>query len=86
MKHYRIDKGLKVPEISHPKVATTVSRTTATMLVLGKGDSFLIKDPLEAVAAGKHMRDFLARERRRGGTRTFTSRKVAAGVRIWRVK
>ena len=87
MNPYRIETGIKIPPIVHRTSPTqTASRALETMLALKKGNSFVVKDALDAIHATKVMRDFLARERRRNGARLFTSRKVGAGVRIWRVK
>ena len=86
MKLYRIEKNIKIPEVSRPAPSQSVSPTMATIQKLEKGDSFLVRDPLDAVGAAKIMRDCLARERARGGTRHFTSRKIGGGVRIWRLK
>ena len=86
MKLYRIESGIKIPPKSNPKTSGTTSLTAATMQELNKGQSFLIKDPVAAGSASKVMRDFMRRERARDGTREFVSRKVGAGVRIWRIK
>lgn len=52
------------------------------MAELAVGESFLIKDALEALKAEKSMRDM---SRRNG--RKFTSRRQAkGGVRIWRIR
>ena len=56
------------------------------MALLKKGESFLVKDSLDAIHAGKRMRDLNARQRQSGEKRVYVSRRVAAGVRIWRVK
>jgi hypothetical protein len=83
---YHIETGIKIPPIARPAASQTVSRAMTTLLALKKGNSFLVKDPLEAIHANKVMRDCLARERARQGTRLFTSRKVGIGIRIWRVR
>jgi hypothetical protein len=86
MQIYRIEHGKKVPPISRPAPTNTMSRAAATMNELKKGDSFLVKDPIDAIRAAKVMRDLQRRERERSGTRLFTSRKIADGVRIWRTR
>ena len=86
MKLYRIEKGIKLPPAAHPKVSGKPSAVAATLIVLEKGDSFIVRDPLAALGAGKIMRDFVTRERKRDGTREFASRKAGAGLRIWRIK
>ena len=85
-KLYKIDKGMKVPEIAVNREQTTPSRTSLTMQVLEKGDSFLIKDEVAALKSLKVVRDFVSRDRRRDVDRVFTTRKVGNGLRIWRVK
>jgi hypothetical protein len=85
-KVYRIDKGIKLTPIAVSHRATLPSAAALTLVKLDKGDSFLIKDELSALKATKVLRDFQKRERARKGSRVFTSRKVGAGVRIWRVR
>ena len=85
-KFYKIDKGLKVPAIAVNREPTTPSRTSLTMQVLEKGDSFLIKDEVTALKSLKVVRDFVSRDRKRDVNRVFTTRKVGNGLRIWRVK
>ena len=86
MQHFRIEKGIKVPAIAQAISNGKPSMAVATMAVLKKGESFLVKDPLEAVKAEKRMRDLNARQRENDGGRAYVSRKVGVGVRIWRVK
>lgn len=85
-KLYKIEAGIKVSAVAVSHKASVPSVAAMTMAVLEKGDSFLVKDELEALKAAKVMRDMQARERDRNGTREFTARKVGKGVRIWRVK
>ena len=56
------------------------------MQELYKGESFLVKDLVAASSASKVMRDFMRRKHARDSIREFVSRKIGAGVRIWRVK
>ena len=86
MKTYKIEKGIKVPPIGQRNGEVKVSLVAATMNELGKGESFLVKSPLEMVKAEKVMRDYVRRERARDGDRAFTSRRIGGGVRIWRTK
>ena len=86
LKLYRIEKGIKVPPKSQPTPSVQVSMAVATMTALAKGESFLIKDPFEAVKAEKRMRDLSARQRDNGGGREYAARKVGDGTRIWRTK
>ena len=82
MQLYRIEKGVKVPRPTRASGATTPSRAALTMAVLAVGESFLIKDALEALKAEKSMRDMSRRKDRK-----FTSRRQPkGGVRIWRVR
>lgn len=85
-KLYKIDKGIKLPAISVSHKATAPSPVALTIAKLEKGDSFLVREELAALKAGKVLRDFQQRERARKGTRQFTARKSGSGVRIWRVK
>jgi capsular polysaccharide biosynthesis protein len=86
MHPYRIDQGIKIPAISRPAASQKSSRAMATMQLLKKGESFLIKDEIDAMRANKVMRDLLRRERQQDGTRLFVSRKIGAGIRIWRTR
>lgn len=80
MQLYRIEKGVKVPKPSRASGASTPSRAALTMAALAVGESFLIKDALEALKAEKSMRDMSRKDRK------FTSRRQAkGGVRIWRI-
>ena len=86
MKTYKIEKGIKLPP---PAVAVSNGKPTpaaATMVQLEKGESFLVKDALEAIKAEKTMRGMNGRQRETSGGRLFTARKIGNGVRIWRVK
>ena len=86
MKVFKIEKGIKIPPKSQPTPSIQVSMAVATMAALAKGESFLIKDPLEAVKAEKRMRDLNARQRDNNGGRVYAARKVGGGTRIWRTK
>ena len=87
MKLYRIENGVKMPPVTYRNGGKTVmSAVAATLLQLNKGQSFLIKDQLEVVKAGKIISDANRRERTRGGKRAFSSRKIGGNLRIWRVK
>lgn len=86
MKLYKIDKGIKLPKPSVSKVATTPSRAAQTMQALAAGESFAVKDELDAMKASKVVRDFNGRERERATGRQFATRRIATGIRIWRVK
>jgi hypothetical protein len=86
MQPYKIEKGIKVPPPARAISNGKSSRAALTMSKLEKGQSFLIKEIVEAMLAEKKMRDFMRRERERGGKRAFVSRRVGGGVRIWRVK
>ena len=85
MKLYKIDKGIKLPKPRQVASDGRPSVATATMEELARGDSFIIKNPLEAVHAEKKMRNKNARERERGGKRQWVSRRDGDAVRIWRV-
>ena len=85
-KTYKIEKGIKLPPPARAVASVRISATAATLVKLDKGESFLVKDALEALRAAKTMRDCLARERKSKTGREYASRKVGDGVRIWRVK
>lgn len=85
-KLYKIESGIKVPPPAVSKGTAGISATGATMMALEKAQSFIINDPLAALKASKIVIDFGANERKRGGTRKFTTRKVGDGLRIWRVQ
>lgn len=85
-KLYKIDKGIKLPPVAVNHTPSTPSAAALTLAKLEKGDSFLIRDELAAMKAMKVVRDFQKRQRQRETGREFTSRKVGAGVRIWRVR
>lgn len=56
------------------------------MHALAKGESFFIKDELEALKAGKVVRSANMREAARKSGKEFVTRKVGKGMRVWRVK
>lgn len=85
-KLYKIEKGIKLPAVAVSRKATVPSPAALAVGKLDKGESFLVKDELEALKAAKVLRDFQKRERERKGTREFASRKVGKGMRIWRVR
>ncbi len=86
MKTFKIEKGLKLPPPSRPASGGTISRAAQTMLVLEAGDSFLVADEREAFRAEKSMRDMNGTGRRRRGGKRFASRRLPAGLRIWRLR
>ena len=86
MKLYRIENGIKVPAPATARSDGRPSMATVTMQQLERGESFLVKDALEAMIAQKKMRDMNARQRETGGGRQFVARKIGNGARIWRVK
>ena len=86
MKHYKIEKGIKLSAPTTSTASAMTSPAVETMNLLSKGDSFLIKDALDAVHGEKKMRDMNSRQRENGGGRVFASRRMRGGVRIWRVK
>lgn len=80
MQLYRIEKGVKLPRPSRASGASTPSRAALTMAALAVGESFLIKDELDALKAVKSMMDMSRKDRK------FTSRRQPkGGVRIWRI-
>lgn len=80
MQLYRIEKGVKLPRPSRASGASTPSRAALTMAALAVGESFLIKDELDALKAVKSMMDMSRKDRK------FTSRRQdKGGVRIWRI-
>src|SRR5262245_11456954 len=83
---YKIERGVRLPPPKRAMSNGKPSKAAATMALLAKGESFVIRDALDALAAEKTMRDFNARERRRGERRVMTSRRTSIGVRIWRVR
>ena len=85
MKLYKTEKGIKVPPPAQAVSNGMPSMAAATMAMLEKGESFLVKDTLDAMRAEKKMRDLNARQRKSDG-RVFTARRTGGGVRIWRVK
>ena len=86
MKPFKIEKGIKVPPPARPTLKTTPSRAAITMQALDAGDSFLIRDALEAIKAEKSMRDMNASARHRKDGRRYVARRLPKGLRIWRVK
>ena len=85
-KLYKIETGIKVPPVVQGVSSVAVGAVAATMERLAAGQSFLIKDELEAIKAALTYRGFRQRESERGGAREFTSRKAGKGLRIWRLK
>lgn len=85
MKTYRIDKRIKLPAPQHRAGDGTPSKTSATLDLLTVGDSFVIKDPVEAMASEKIVRDRNHRERKKGREHRFATRRVKDGVRVWRI-
>lgn len=85
-KIYKIEKGIKVPAVAINREPSEPSAAALTLQKLDKGESFLIKDELDAIKAVKVVRDAMGRERARKSAKEFTTRKVGTGVRIWRVK
>ena len=86
MKHYKNEKGIKLPAPSRPKSSGKPSRAAATMQALAVGDNFFIRDPLDAIRAEKTMRDMNASARAAERPHVMTSRRLRNGVRIWRMK
>ena len=80
----KIEKGIKVPPVALNREPSYPSAVAITLLALEKRDSFLVKGELEALKAAKVLSGTTKRERARGGSREFTSRKVRNGLRIWR--
>ena len=85
-KPYKVEKGMRMPEegefgggVGQP------SRVGATLAVMEKGESFLLRDELEALKASKIMRDKGRRDKAAGRTLEFAMRRVKNGWRIWRV-
>ena len=85
-KLYKIEKGMRVPEVTQATASVTVGAVAATMAKLEKGESFLIKHELAAMKGAVMFRGFRQRESERKGTRIFISRKVGKGLRIWRTQ
>ncbi len=56
------------------------------MQALAVGESFLVRDDLEAIKAEKSMRDMNASARERKDGRRYASRRLPKGLRIWRIK
>ena len=85
-KLYKIESGMKIPLVMLNTKPTQASAVSLTLTKLEKGQSFLVKDALEAMRAAKIVRGAVARERERHGSRSYTTRKAGEGIRIWRVK
>jgi len=85
---YKLDNDIKVPiVVARGGNSNKPSRVARTLAAMSQGQSFLIKDELEALKALKIVKDYSARERARGGSRQFVARRVNKGyLRIWRVK
>ncbi len=83
---YRIDHNKKIPPIKNQNGDGKAGKARQTMELLGVGDSFFVRDPLDAVRATKTMRDYHGAHRDTPRPKKFTSRKEKEGVRIWRVK
>lgn len=86
MKHYKIEKGFKLPAPSRPKSSGKPSRAAATMQALAVGDSFFISDPLDAIRADMAMRDMSATARATRRLHALTSRRTRGGLKVWRMK
>jgi len=86
MKTYKIESSVKLPPPSRPKTKSLPSRAAMTMQALAVGESFLVRDDLEAIRAEKSMRDMNASARERKDGRRYASRRLPKGLRIWRVK
>jgi hypothetical protein len=56
------------------------------MQALAVGDSFYIRDPLDAIRAEKTMRDMNASARAAGRVHVMTSRRLRRSLRIWRIE
>ena len=82
----KIETGFKVPARLVNREPSTPSATALTMNKLEKGQSFLIRDELQALKAAKVVRDYCARQRERKTEHPFTSRRIGKGMRVWRVK
>lgn len=80
MQLYRIERGVRLTKPAQAHLASKPSRAALTMAALAVGESFLIRDELDALKAVKSMKDMSRKDRR------FTSRRQAkGGVRIWRI-
>ena len=82
-KLFRIEKGIKLPAVSQSQSNGKASMAGATLAALEKGESFLVRDELEALRAQKRMRDMNSAHR---DVKGFASRKVKGGTRFWRIK
>ena len=72
-----------MPAVSKVIANGKPSMAAVTLALLEKGDSFLVRDALEAERSYKVMRGMNNRHR---GEKGFASRKVKGGMRFWRVK
>lgn len=86
MKLYKIESGIKLPDISTNNGDGKQSMANATLTALKVGQSFLVRDGLEAMKAAKVMRDLKRRDRKTGAKRDFASRQVKGGMRFWRTR
>ena len=86
VKLYNVEKGVKMPEVAINSGASEPSRVVLTMQSMAVGESFLIKDALEALKGAKIVVDFNGRQRKHGGGKQFATRKMKNGTRVWRVK
>lgn len=86
MQKYKIEKGIKIPKPAVGVTNNQPSKAALTMRDMKKGESFLVSDPLDSLRADKVVRDHNTRERARGGSRQFTTRRSEKGLRIWRTK
>ena len=82
-KTFRIEKGIKLPVVRKAVSNGKPSPAAETLALLEKGDSFLVRDALEANRAYTSMRSMNSRQR---GEKAFASRTVKGGMRFWRVK
>lgn len=79
---YKLEKGIPLSEPFVGKSGGGPGRVSLTLSAMEKGDSFLIRDELEALKASKTLRD----RNGRGDGKNFTQRKVKNGWRVWRVE
>ena len=84
-KTFRIEKGIKLSAVRVSKTVSNGKPSMAgeTFALLEKGDSFLVRDAVEAERANRAMRGMTSRH---GDTKAFASRKVKGGTRFWRLK
>ena len=79
-KLYKIEKGIKLWNAGLPAPSAGPGAVSLTMQAMEKGDSFVVKDELEAMKARKVVLD-----RSKTDGRNYTTRKLGKGLRIWRV-